>query len=151
MSNIVSLNNDFAGLPKKFKYNGWDVRVPNGQYDAVMETWVTFQAQDKQLVWIFSIIESGAFNGLHVPAFFSIKRHKGKTRERGGFVAKPRGKLMEWYCRLLPHEPKPRPDRLALSKLNGIYRITTTEVLKNSNGDLHPEQLIYSKVSKVDF
>ncbi|MCB1584569.1 MAG: hypothetical protein KDI92_16045 [Xanthomonadales bacterium] len=150
MGEVISLNNDFAGLPTKYRYDGW-LRFPEGKYQAVCETWVTYQyMSSKRLALIFNILDAGKYNGKHVPMFFGVKRHKGNTREKGGFIASPRGDLMELFYRLNPDSPIVRPDRVPLSKLDGVYQITVSDVIKNRKQKKHPQQLIYSKVTEVE-
>lgn len=150
MGEIVKIKNDFAGLPSKYKYDGW-LRFPEGQYQAVCETWVTYQFMSShRLALIFNIIDAGKYNGKHVPAFFGVKRHRGNTREKGGFTAAPRGDLMAMFYRLKPDSPIIRPDRVPLSKLDGIYQITVKDVTNNRNQNKHPHQLVYSKVTDVE-
>lgn len=146
MGEVINLNNDFAGLPTKYKYDGW-LRLPTGQYEAVLETWVTFQFRTaSRIALIFSIVQAGKHNGKHVPAFFNLKRHKGNTREKGGFIAPPRGDLMDFYYKLNPTSQKVPHYRVPLSKLNGLYLIDVDDVTKNRKQQNHPEQLIYSRV-----
>jgi hypothetical protein len=146
VGNLLSIKNDFAGLPEKYSYDGW-LRYPKGTYEAVLETWVTFQFRtSSRIALIFNIVDSGQFNGKHVPAFFNLKRHKGKTREKGGFIAPPRGDLMDFYYRLNPASPVIPHYRVPLSKLNGLYLITVDDVTKNRKQQQHPQQMIYSRV-----
>jgi hypothetical protein len=146
---LINLKSSLGGLPSRYKYEGW-LQYPEGQYEAVLETWVTFRLMSShRLALIFNIIDPGKYNGKHVPAFFGVKRHKGRTREKGGFVASPRGDLMDLFYRLNPSSPKVRPDRVPLTKLNGIYQITVRDVLTNRKQKNHPHQLIYSQVTDV--
>lgn len=150
MGELVNLKNSLGGLPSKYKYDGW-LQYPEGQYEAVLETWVTFRLMSSfRLALIFNIIDPGKYNGKHVPAFYGVKRHKGNTREKGGFIAPPRGDLMDLYYRLNPASPRIRPDRVPLTKLDGIYRITVNDVLKNRKQKKHPHQLVYSQVTDVE-
>jgi|GEM_PF-2809215 len=146
MSNITNLKNDFSRLPKKYQYDGW-ILIPKGEYEAMLETWVTFRfMSSSRIALIFSIVECGEFNGVHVPAFFGLKSLKGKPREKGGFIASPRGDLMAFFYGLNPSSPKIRPDRIPLSNLDGLYRIKVDGVEKNRKQKKHPEQMKYSKV-----
>ena len=141
---------EFGGLPKKYQYCGW-IRVPQGQYEATLETWQPFYFMSKpRLALIFTIAESGEYFHSHVPAFFGINKIIGTPRERGRFKAAPRGDLIDCFYRLKPNSHKVRLDRIPLTKLNDIYKIKVVDVLKNRKQKEHPEQLIYSKVIEIE-
>lgn len=149
MGELIDFKNNLGGLPTKYQYDGW-LQYPEGQYEAVLETWVTFRLMSSyRLALIINIIDPGKYNGMHVPAFFGVKRHKGCTREKGGFVASPRGDLVDLFYRLNPSSPKVRLDRVPLTKLNGLYQITVKDVVNNRKQQKHPHQLIYSQVTDV--
>ncbi|WP_223789925.1 hypothetical protein [Marinicella meishanensis] len=149
MGELIDFKNSLGGLPSRYRYEGW-LRYPEGQYEAVLETWVTFRLMSSnRLALIFNIVDPGKHFGKHVPAFFGVKRHRGHTREKGGFIASPRGDLMDLFYRLNPTSPKVRLDRVPLSKLNDIYRITVQDVVKNRKQKKHPHQLVYSQVTDV--
>ena len=146
MGDIVRINHSFGGLPEKYKYNGW-LQVPRGEYLATLETWVTFKFMTSpRIALIFNIIDTGENFGKHIPAFFGVKRHRGKTREKGEFIAAPRGDLMAFFYTLNPESPKVPHFRIPLSKLNKVYSIKVGDVTNNRNQKKHPNQLIYSRV-----
>jgi len=138
-------------LPK-FYYDDWE-RVPKGQYEATFMTWSTFQFRTAtKIALIFSIIEYGQYFEKVVPMFCNVKKHKGKIGERGQFIAPARGDLIKKvFYGLNPEHPKIRPDRVPLTKLEGrLYKITTDDVINDSDQNKLPEQMIYSKVVKVE-
>lgn len=148
MSNVVEFKK--PKLPK-FYYDDWE-RVPKGQYEATFMTWSTFQFRTAtKIALIFSIVEYGQYFENVVPMFFNVRKHKGKIGERGKFIAPARGDLIKLFYNLKPDHPKIRPDRVPLTKLEGIvYKIATDDVIIDSDQNKLPEQMVYSKVIKVE-
>lgn len=148
MTNVLEFKR--PNLPK-FYYDDWEL-VPKGQYEATFMTWSTFQFRTAtKIVLVFSITELGQYFEKVVPMFFNVRKHKGKIGERGKFIAPARGDLIKVFYRLNPEHPKIRPDRVPLTKLEGsLFKITTDDVTIDSEQKKHPDQMIYSKVIKVE-
>ncbi len=151
MGNVIAMPKPFDAKLAKFKYDDW-LHIPPGKYEATFQTWVTYRFRTQaKIVLMFSIVDMGEYFGVHMPAFFNVKRHKGKTRERGGFIASSRGDLITLFYRLNPTSPKVRLDRVPLSKLQqSLFTIQVQDVTINYKREELPKQMHYSRITEIE-
>lgn len=150
MADIIPINKDGFGFKQKaFIYGEYPwARIPQGTYQATFHTWSTYRYFDDHLLMVFSIIEPGNSFGTYIPAFFPVRKLKGKPETKGKFWVKPSRNLIKALHRMMPELPKLyRLDRTPMNKLFGhVYEIKVVDVTKDQDGNKHDEYGIYSKV-----
>lgn len=150
MAEIIPINKEGFDLKKQaFVYGEypWD-RIPEGTYQASFHTWSTYRYFDYHLLMVFCIIEPGNYFGTYIPAFFPVRKLKGKPEVKGKFWVKPTGNLIIALRQIMPDLPRRfRLDRTPMTKLFGhVYEIKVVDVTNDQDGNKHAEYNIYSKV-----
>lgn len=126
----------------------FDPLIPPGIYEARYidhETW--FNYRRPKIKMRFSILKQGEHFGKIIPAYFGVKKLKGKPSKFGHFVPGKLSKFTENYVRLFgrPH----RLDKIPMSNFGKVIICVKVETVTNTSwGAKHAPGLEYSKIDE---
>ncbi len=152
-SNVIPLHSDLdcTTYDTNNIQNGDLPLIPKGKYEAVMKTWFTGTLFKQPKVVLIYTITEGEYFGIDIAKYYNVKKLKGKARNKGKFIVKPRGDFLKDFYKLLPLHPKVRFDQIPITKLQQQpIEITVGFVLKDYKQQLYPEQMKYSLVREVN-
>ena len=107
-----------------------------------------FQGKAPKLICTFTIVSHGEDHGKQVPRYYNVKRIKGKPALRGAFQAAATGDFARESYTLTNYGGR-RLDRLPMTLLESLMIRCEIETVTSARGREIPEQLQYSKISRL--
>ncbi len=120
-----------------------------GIYSVVYQSHATANMFGKPRIIVRFAIAEGQYKGKVLERFYLATRLIGQAGKKGKFSVTKRSSFIRDYVRVTSHMPG-RLDRIPMRMLRGrLIKARVGTVSKDRDGDLIPEALEYSKVSKL--